>query len=165
MIELSFWNFHEQNYLRKGYYFYVMKNGFGGVLYAGISTVDVWERWFGWGGHITWDGNVIYGESSTGVKIENHLPDSLSWKIQLWTLEDCSKFCGQELPDLKLMSAAEYKQVVCNIEPLMIAKISPALNRTYNLNPGKDITPKSQKEKNWEKYVDQAYNEIFNKKS
>jgi hypothetical protein len=55
-------------------------------------------------------------------------------------------------------------RLVRDIEPLIIQKLSPALNRTYNLNPGKDTTPKSQKEMDWEKYVDKAYDEIFNKK-
>jgi hypothetical protein len=30
--------------------------------------------------------------------------------------------------------------------------------------PGKDTTPKSEKEKKWDRYVDEAYDEIFNKK-
>jgi hypothetical protein len=47
----------------------------------------------------------------------------------------------------------------------MIKKLSPALNRTYNQRPGKDTTPKSKKEIEWESYVDNAYNEIFNKKN
>lgn len=160
MIELTFWNFHERNYLEKNYCLYVMKNGFGGVLYVGISTVDIWSRWFAWGGHMTWDRNVIYGESSIGEKIEKHIPDSLSWKIQLWTLEDCFEFCGKELP-----STGDHDQALRDIERHMIKKLSPALNVTYNRNPGKDTTPKSQKEKDWEKYVNQAYDEIFNKRS
>ena len=167
MIEMTFWNFHEQKYheFGLGYCLYVMKNGSGGVLYVGISVVDVWDRWFGQGGHITWDRNIIYGESPIGVKIENHIPDSLSWKIQLWTLEDCMDFCGKKCPDLTLITLDEYKQLVHNVEPRIINKLSPALNRTYNLNPGKDTTPKSQKEIDWEKFVDKSYNEIFNKNS
>src|SRR3989304_6580719 len=94
-----------------------------------------------------WDGKVIYGESSIGEKIENHLPDSLNWKIQLWTLKDCLMFCGQELPDPELkLTAGEYNDAVRGIEPRMIKKLSPALNRSLNLNPGRDTTPKSEKE-------------------
>jgi hypothetical protein len=162
MIELSFWNFHEQNYdengLGFGYCLYVVKNGTGCVLYVGISTVDVWERWFGWGGHITWDGNMIYGESSIGEKIEKHIPDSLNWKIQLWTLEDCIKFCRTEL------SSDIFEKTIHDVEPIMIQKLSPALNDTYNLNPGKDTTPKSPKEKELEEKADRLYKEIFNNK-
>jgi hypothetical protein len=75
VIELRFEDFHEQNYEDKGFCLYVLKNGLGDVLYVGISAVDVWSRWFGWGGHMLWDGKVIYGESSIGIKIENHLPE------------------------------------------------------------------------------------------
>ncbi len=81
MIELSFMDFHKQRYEDQGFRLYVVKNGLEDILYIGISTVDVWQRWFGWGGHMTWDENIIFGESPIGVKIENHLPDSLQWKI------------------------------------------------------------------------------------
>jgi hypothetical protein len=165
MIEITFFDFHEHDYKYDRYCLYVMKNGSGGILYVGISTNDVWVRWFGWGGHLMWDGNVIYGESTIGEKIENHLPESLRWKIQLWTLEDCQKYCGQEIAVAdSAKTFEEYKQAILDIEPFMIRKIRPALNKTYNLRPGKDTTPKSEKEKKWDRYVDEAYDEIFNKK-
>ncbi len=158
MIELSFKEFHDQNYEDKDYCLYVMKNELGDVLYAGISIVDVWSRWFGWGGHMTWDGNIIYGESPIGAKIENNLPNSLNWNIQLWTLKDCLVFCRDELP------IAASGITIHDVEPIMIQKLSPVLNATYNLTPGKDTTSKSQKEKDLEKNADSAYRKIFNKK-
>ena len=158
MIELDFQQFHDQKYREQGYELYVLKNGLGGILYIGISKSDIWQRWFGWGGHMTWDGKVIYGESPVGVKIENHLPDSLNWKIQLWTLQDCVNFCRNELPIDTL------EITIHEIEPIIIRKLSPALNGTYNLNPGKDTTPKSQKEMELERKADELYREIFNSK-
>ena len=158
MIELSFIDFYEQNYDYQDYCLYVLKNGLGDILYIGISKNDVWQRWFGWGGHMTWDGKVIYGESPVGVKIENHLPDSLSWKIQLWTLQDCINFCRNELPTDTL------EITIHEIEPIIIRKLSPALNGIYNLKPGKDTTPKSQREMELEQKADELYREIFNKK-
>src|SRR5919108_466268 len=105
-----------------------------------------------------WDGKVIYGQSPIGVKIENHLPDSLEWKIQLWTLKDCLEFCRKNLAgDISALT-------IHDIEPTMIQKLSPALNTTYNLHPGKDTTPKSKKEIEREKSLDQLYKEVFNKK-
>lgn len=157
MIDISFWDFHEQKYEEKGYCLYVMKNGFGGILYIGVTEVDVWSRWFGWGGHIMWDRNMIYGESPVGERIERHIPDSLKWKIQLWTLKDCIDFLGDDIP-------LHNDRTIKEIEPLMIKKLSPILNVTYNNKPGVDTTPKSDKEKAWDKYVDRAYDEIFNKK-
>lgn len=157
MVEISFLEFHEQRYPPGLYCLYVMKNGTGDVLYVGISTTNVWERWFAWGGHMIWDGNIVYGESPIGEKIENHLPDSLKWKIQLWSLEDCQIFCRVELPN---DTSGITIQI---IEPIMIQKLSPALNVTYNINPGKDNTPLSDKEISQKKKLDQLYNDIFNK--
>ena len=157
MVEISFLEFHEQQYPGDPFCLYVMKNGSGDVLYIGISTINIWERWFAWGGHMTWDGNIIYGESPIGVKIENHLPDSLKWKIQLWSLEDCLVFCRAELPNDSSGITIHY------IEPIMIQKLSPALNVTYNINPGRDTTPLSDKEISQKKKLDQLYKDAFNK--
>jgi len=165
MIELSFKEFHDQNYEDEGYCLYVMKNGLSDILYVGISTSDIWYRWLGGAGHIPWSGTMRYGNSTIGEKIMNHLPDSLDWKIQLWTLKDCLAFCEMEFRDGNFkMNAGEYNDAVRSVEAYMIKKLSPALNRHLNLNPGKDTTPKSEKELKWERYVATAYDEIFNKK-
>lgn len=158
MIELRFDDFREQKYEDKGFCLYVIKNGLDDILYIGISTMDVWKRWFGWGGHMTWDGNVIFGESYIGTKIENHLPDSLNWVIQLWTLSDCIEFCRKEMPDITS------EITIREVEPIMIRKLSPALNRIHNLTPGKDTSQSSQKERELEKKADKAYRDIFDKK-
>lgn len=52
-----------------------MKNGLGDVLYVGISSVDIWSRWFGFRGHMIWDGKFVIGNSSIGGKIADHYPD------------------------------------------------------------------------------------------
>src|SRR5687767_4685679 len=58
MIELDFQQFHDQQYREQRYELYMLKNGLGDILYIGISKNDIWERWFGWGGHMMWDGEV-----------------------------------------------------------------------------------------------------------
>ncbi len=158
MIELDFLQFHEQQYREKRYELYVRKNGLGDILYIGISKSNIWERWFGWGGHMTWDGKVIYGESPIGVKIENHLPESLNWKIQLWTLDDCVSFCNDMLPT-RLNFTIQF------LESFMIQKLTPILNVTYNLNPGKDRMSKSEREKKREDELDKIYKAVFENKS
>lgn len=121
MIELSLKEFYDQNYGDEGYCLYVMKNDLGDVLYIGISTADIWSRWFGGTGHIPWSGTMLYGNSTIGEKIVNHLPDSWTWKIQLWTLKDCQVFCEMETPDPKFkMTIGEYKDAVRNAELRMI---------------------------------------------
>jgi hypothetical protein len=165
MLELTFYDFHEHYYdiceeKFPGVFFqlYVMKNGLGDALYVGISTIDVWGRWFGWGGHICWDGNIIYGDSPIGVKIENHLPESLQWKIQLWTLGDCLHICESRLPDNGTGVNIQ------TVEPLMIQMLRPTLNIIYNAHAGKDTTPQSRKEIESEERAHKAYFEIFNKR-
>lgn len=47
MIELTFLEFHEQQYEEQQFCLYVVKNETEDILYVGISTTDIWERWFG----------------------------------------------------------------------------------------------------------------------
>jgi hypothetical protein len=157
MIESNFENFHNQDYVEEGYDLYVMKNGVGDVLYVGISKRNIWERWFGWNGHIMWSDRMIDGNSSVGQKIVDHLPESLNWKIQLWALEDCVNFCKDEFHIPK-------KPNINAMESLMIRKLSPILNASCNLHPGKDTTPRSQREIECEKLLDEVYKKVFEKK-
>ena len=50
------------------------------------------------------------------------------------------------------------------IEPYMIQKLSPILNDSYNLHPGKDTTPRSKKEIERENILDGMYKKFFEKK-
>jgi hypothetical protein len=156
MIELTFLDFRERQFYEDPYCLYVIKNSNESVLYVGISTNDIWERWFGRGGHMVWDGDLIYSESPIGRKIAEHLPDSLKWKVQLWTLNDCLEFCKEEL------HANAPGVTIHDLEPVMIRKLSPALNGFHNVHPGKDATPKSKRQIERENTVDQVYKEVFN---
>lgn len=158
MIEITFEQFHESNFQEEGFRLYVLKNGLDDTLYVGISMKNIWSRWFAFGGHMIWDGKHIIGQSAVGQKIVDHLPDSLKWKIQLWTLEDCIEFCKDVLPPSR-------QYTIESVEPFMINKLSPILNGSYNLHPGKDTTPKSKKEIEREKFLDKMYKKIFDKNS
>jgi hypothetical protein len=157
MIEIEFESFHNQDFVEEGYALYVMKNGLGDALYVGISQQSIWTRWFAWNGHILWSANAIEGNSAVGRKIVDHLPESLRWKIQLWTLEDCVAFCRDVLPSSNIPS-------IDFIEPYMIQKLSPILNGSYNLQPGKDTTLKSKTEIERQRVLDEMYRKIFDKK-
>ena len=156
MIEIDFETFHNQDYEETGYDLYVMKNGLGSILYVGISKQSIWQRWFGLNGHLLWVDRAIEGNTPVGRKIVDHLPDSLQWKIQLWTLKDCIDFCGAMLP-------TTHSPNIDFIEPYMIRKLSPILNGSYNLQPGEDTTPKSKKEIERENFLDEMYKKIFDK--
>ncbi|MBI3170265.1 MAG: hypothetical protein HYZ22_17410 [Chloroflexi bacterium] len=160
MIEITFKEFYELNYQEDAFHdLYVMKNGNDEVLYVGISSQKIWDRWFGWNGHIFDDHLILIGKSSIGQKVVDNLPDSWCWKIQLWTLDDCVAFCKDEISPTRAYYDIKY------LEPFMIEKLRPVLNVLYNQNPGKDSTPKSEKEKRIDKILDKAYYEVFEKNS
>jgi len=159
MIEITFKDFYEYTYHEDGFYeLYVMKNGLEEILYVGISTQNIWNRWFGWNGHIMDGPNFMVGESSVGRKVVDHLPDSWDWKIQLWTLNDCMAFCTDELNP-------NGRYTIQMVEPFMINKLHPILNATNNSNPGIDHMPKSDREKRRQALLDQVYYDVFEKKA
>jgi hypothetical protein len=158
MLEITFKEFYEYQYPKEELYeLYVMKNGLEEVLYIGISSQNIWNRWFAWNGHIRGDARYMIGDSDVGKKIVAHLPDSWSWRIQLWTLEDCIVYCMDEINP-------NGRYTIKFLEPIMIQKFCPSLNETYNLKPGIDRMPKSEKEKKREAELDKAYYEAFEKK-
>lgn len=159
MIEISFREFFEYTYHEDGFHeLYVLKNGLNETLYIGISSENIWNRWFGPRGHVMVGHNYLIGESSVGRKVVDHLPDSWEWKIQLWTLENCKAFCANELNP-----TGRYD--IQWLEPIMIQKLRPSLNVIYNLNPGIDNMPLSEKEKKRQDALDKAYRDIFEKNS
>ena len=158
MIEITFEDFHEHNFDEEGFVLYVLRNGLDDALYVGISRKNIWSRWFAFGGHMIWDGKYIIGQSAVGQKIVDQLPDSLKWKIQLWMLQDCIEFCKDILPPLR-------QYTIEFVEPFMIKKLSPIMNGSFNLNPGKDTTPKSKKEIERERLLDKMYKKIFDEKT
>ncbi|MCC6499957.1 MAG: hypothetical protein IT313_06785 [Anaerolineales bacterium] len=158
MIEITFKDFYDYNYRHDVFFeLYVMKNSLEEALYVGISSKNIWERWFGWNGHIMAGPKHMTGESPVGQKIVDHLPESWNWKIQLWTLDDCKNFCAE-----KLNPRGKYD--IQWLEPMMIQKLRPSLNVIYNLNPGVDRQPKSAREKQREAELDRAFREIFDEK-
>jgi hypothetical protein len=159
MIEITFREFFEYEYPHDEFYeLYIMKNGLDEILYIGISSENIWNRWFGMRGHILVGTNYLVGETPVGGKVVDHLPDSWAWKIQLWTFEDCKEYCADQLNP-------NGRYTIKWLEPLMIQKLRPSLNLTYNLNPGIDHTPLSEKEKKRQEALDRAYREIFEKNS
>jgi hypothetical protein len=159
MIELSFRDFFEHKWCSRSLHeLYIMANGLGEILYIGISSQDIWDRWFGWNGHIIINPNCMIGESAIGQMIVDHLPNSWDWKIQFWTLKDCLKFCASDLNP-------HGKYDIKWVETIMIQKLRPSLNLTYNLNPRADHTPRSKRERQREEFLDKIYNDIFEKRS
>ena len=95
MITLTFAEFHKGNYDDKEEFheMYIIKQE-NNTLYVGISSRDVWERWFSqWGGHIRRNGwGEYFHTSEIGRAVIQNMPESDNWIVELWTLEDCRKF-------------------------------------------------------------------------
>lgn len=157
MIEITFKEFYEDRYLKDEFHeLYVMKNGLNQILYVGISNQNIWNRWFGWNGHIIGDARQMIGASKVRQKIVDHLPNSWNWKIQLWTLNDCLDFCAKEINP-------HGKYSIKLLEPFVIQKLQPIMNVSLNQSPTADLMVKSEKEKRRETQLDKAYNKTFGK--
>jgi hypothetical protein len=142
MIELSMKEFYKDEFKADNYCLYMVRNGESDLLYIGISSDSIWNRWFG--GSFSHIPHGKYPNSLIGQKIFDHLPDSGNWKIQLWTPADCVKACK------KFSDKSQYKLIRPNnmryMEKFLIEHLRPILNRTHNDNPSIDTTPKSKSE-------------------
>ena len=72
---------------------YVVRNG-NAFMYIGISETCIWERWFSQRkSHmfITHSLNLV-GRSNIGAVVQENLPESLSWSIDLWAMPDLLDF-------------------------------------------------------------------------
>jgi hypothetical protein len=91
MLTLSFKDFAEPSTdLGEDHEMYVLRND-DDILYVGISVSGIWTRWFNNpSSHMNYyEGGLIVGKFSTvGQMVEQNLPDSLSWKMDLWSVQD-----------------------------------------------------------------------------
>jgi hypothetical protein len=122
----------------------------GQALYIGISTDSIWHRWFGSEtGHMTigFDGKP-HGASHIGQVIENNLPLSWEWKIDLLTEEDCVRILAEE-PNGKDLT----KRDIGFLEVDMINRFSPLYNVLHGGGYHEDPTAT--------KKLDDDYKKIF----
>ena len=104
------------------YKLYCVFGGDGRLEYIGRSR-DVWSRWFGQLGRLKKNaGGYWFGCDSVSQLIVENMPDSWSWKIQLWTVEDCANHYQVSPKRLDVFTA----------EAMMISSMSPRLNYMYN---------------------------------
>lgn len=76
--------------------FYVVRNDIE-ILYIGISTIGVFNRWFGGQNpHIKFRFEEIYGTSTIGKHIIDNFPSSKKWLIDQFSEVDCLQFLNKE---------------------------------------------------------------------
>ena len=126
MLNLSFHEFMIGDYPDQDLHLYVVRT-YNEVLYVGISTSNIWNRWFSArNAHMVQVvGSSWIGNSAIGQAVCENMPESLEWTIELWSLEDCAGFL-----DDKMFSKGRLN--IRDVEPLMIQKLLPKLNVIYN---------------------------------
>jgi hypothetical protein len=126
MISVNFRDFLNQNYIDDAYVLYLARNSEDEILYVGMTTENVWDRWFySSRAHIVkyYDGER-FGTTPIGKHIMDNLPASYGWKIELWTSADALDY-------FKLPSGHGYsKSEIRTLERRMISSFNPKLNAT-----------------------------------
>ena len=132
MITMSFGEFAKGKYDTKNelHQLYVVIGDKDEVLYVGISKAGIWDRWFGWRGRMPKNGNGSWFPMDyISVEIVEHLPESLAWTIELWTLSDCLKLFTDVI---KKIGYAPDRLDIGDCEKWMIEKRIPSLNVIHN---------------------------------
>ena len=154
MIELTFSAFLHGDYEDQGYELYLVRDA-EQIMYIGISSVSVWDRWFSnLGSHmLVLPNGRLRGNSIIGEAIARRLPDSLDWKIELWTKEDCINALQDEISSLGFRFPENMS--LYDLEALLIKKLAPYYNATHR--------GAAQQDPFISKVLDEAYRKIFEK--
>jgi len=107
------------------------------ILYIGISKSNVWNRWFGNLGRMwTTSSGKWNTKDQVGLHIIENFPQSNEWEIDLLTLQDCLNFLEVEYVigeyGFLFRPNSVFYFDIKDVEPKMIGKLHPFLNRIYN---------------------------------
>ena len=120
MLDLTFAEFYAAEYDDShDVGVYVVKSDI--PLYVGMSTSNIWNRWFygTFRSHLDEDtGGHWIGNSPVGRAIVRDFPQSLDWRIELWRIEDCATFFNRPIERLDIRSC----------EHLLMIHYRPKLN-------------------------------------
>src|SRR5690349_18734117 len=163
MIALTFRDFYNEKFERKPYSLYLVRDG-DVVLYIGISSDYLWNRWFGGGfSHMrlvpTGKGKSVPMSNGSTIanKIEVNYPESAYWTIELWINDDCIEHLSK-FEDVSFLIACKPRKTE-EIEASMIHHFKPLYNGTHNRG-GSDLTP-TKKERAQKEEDRKAYGKIF----
>jgi len=130
MKSMSLKEFRDGDYDPEKEKLYILKSETE-VLYVGISAANIWNRWFG--GTFAHMNRNIYGEwfanSAIGNFVIENTPISEDWIFDLLTLEDCAELLKDELDNLHWVNYD-----INDLEHMMIRKLKPSFNVTYNIS-------------------------------
>lgn len=121
---------------------YIVRNN-ESILYIGISETCIWSRWFSQrGSHMFFGYDFsLHGTSRIGKEIEDNIPNSLLWNIDLWSGKDALDFLeiknswDDEKGKYKIFDPFIQVERLCDVryvETLMIRYIHPKYNSMGN---------------------------------
>jgi hypothetical protein len=132
MLTMSFKDFFETEWSEGEHELYILKRN-AEPIYVGITVRGIWNRWFDSRGHMPRNGwGEFFNGSQVGRAVIENFPESWGWEMELWTLDDCIRFLGEEVDGLRLE--------IRHTEKLMIDKLKPSLNFRDALHYHKDTS-------------------------
>ena len=128
MVTMTFREFMKGDYeepllITDSFKLYVLSDSSDNCLYVGISTANIWNRWFN--NTFSHIGTNIYkelfGNSNVGLYVVANIPKSLDWNIHLYSLIDCRRLLNDKR-----------KMPIHEVEPRIIKKLRPSMNVEFN---------------------------------
>lgn len=163
MISLTFRDFYDCRYEDGEYDLYVLRDK-DAVLYVGISRENVHDRWFGGGfshmNTVAWSDYPVSSTDLIGERVYINYPESLEWTMELWSVNDCVEYIGENTGVPKGVLSKNLSV----IESEMIRILTPLYNRTMNRKRNLEPRTRAEKERHdlREKKLDSIYDSIFN---
>jgi hypothetical protein len=128
MISINFETFVSGKYDSRGelHQLYVVCDATQ-VYYVGIARNGAWDRWFGSLGRMRQDATgKWHGEDAVSHEIISHMPESLNYTIDLYTIDNCRTFIT--IRGIALDPSCD----LLDIESIMIDLLRPCLNVAEN---------------------------------
>jgi len=126
MQKLTMQKFINGDYTEKGESLYMVRDG-ETLLYIGISKANIANRWLGYRGHVYRNHNgELTGTSTIGQVVADNMPESLTWTMELWTVNDCIAYLDDKTPKSRELES---------LERSLIQELTPLFNTVHNRTP------------------------------
>ena len=132
-IELTFERFMSQDYDDSAddiYTIYIVENA-KDVLYVVMTKRNIFDRWFGFSGHMEAGSNPLY-YSEIGKVIYHNMPESKLWTIKMLTTEDAFDLLGEKAPKISNINSSH---AIRKVEHYLIKELHPLFNVSSQSRP------------------------------
>ena len=131
-IELTFERFMSQDYDDSAddiYTIYIVENG-KDVLYVGMTKRNIFDRWFGFSGHMEGENARYYSE--IGKVIYYNMPESKLWTIKMLTTKEAFDLLGEKAPKINNIDSP---LAIEKVEHYLIKELHPLFNISGQSRP------------------------------